>query len=44
METSGYKNLFYHLNSTENDKFPKTVFLTNLKRDMQELEAISEEC
>jgi hypothetical protein len=34
----------YHLNSTENDKFPKTVTLTNFKQDIQAHEEISEEC
>jgi hypothetical protein len=33
----------YHLNSTENDKFPKTLTLTNFKHDSQAHEEISEE-
>jgi len=34
MENNGYKKLFYHFNSIENEKFPKTVILINLKRDI----------
>jgi len=43
MENSSYKKLFYHFNSTENEKFPKTVILINLKHDIRAHKDISEE-
>jgi len=43
MENNGYKELFNHFNSTENEKFPKTVTLMNLKRDIWAHKDISEE-
>lgn len=43
IENNGYKKKFYHFNSTENEKFPKTLILINLKHDIQAHKDISEE-